>query len=88
MILHTQFLLHFYLISFFFGITYPSSLQNPDSKETKFAKSEKKIDEDTVWRMLIRKLKRPCVDSQDRKLLWLGYTTQSINLVRDFHSVL
>ena len=31
--------------------------------------------------------RRPRVDSQDRELFWLGCTTQSTNLVRDFHSV-
>ena len=86
MILHTHFLLHLYLISIF-CITYCLELQNTDSKETKLAKSKKKTEEDTVWLRLTKKLRRPRIDSQDRKLLWLGRTTQSTNLVRDFHSI-
>ena len=86
MIIHTHFLLHLYLISIF--LYYLSLInKNPDSKETKLAKSKKKTEEDTVWRRLTKKLRRPRVDSQDRKLLWLGCTTQSTNLVRYFHSV-
>ena len=34
-----------------------------------------------------RRLRRLRVDYQDRELLWLGFITQSNNLVRDSHSV-
>ena len=86
MILHTHFLLHLYPTSFFLYYLL-LIIKNPDSKETKLEKSKKKTEEDTVWRRLMKKLRRPHIDYQDRGLLWLGYTTQSTNLVRDFHSV-
>ena len=86
MILHTHFLLHLYLISIF--LYYLSLIITKSRFERdKVSKIKNKTKEDTVWRRLTKKLGRPRVDSQDHKLFWLGCTTQSTNLVRDFHSV-
>ena len=86
MILHTHSLLHLYLISIFL---YYISLINSKSrfKTDKVSKFKKKAEEETVWRRLTKKLRRPRVDSQDYELLGLGCTTQSTNLVGSFHSV-
>ena len=88
MILHTHSLLHLYLISIFL---YYISLINSKSrfKTEKVSKFKKKAEEETVWQRLTKNLRRPCVNYQDRELLWLG-CTNCVNwryLVRDFHSV-
>ena len=86
MILHThstEFIYNIYV----FVLPIAHNKKNPDLKETKLEKSKKKTEEETVWRKLTKKLRIPCVDSQDRELSWLGCTTQSTNLVRYFHIV-
>ena len=88
MILHTQFLLHLYLISIFL---YYLSVINSKSifERDKVSKIKKKAEEGTVCKMLRKKLRIPRLDYQDRELLRLGCTT-CVNrryLVRDFHSV-
>ena len=85
MILHTHFLLHLYLISIF--LYYISLINSKSRFETEKVNKIKEEEEDTVWRRLTKKLRRPCVDYQYRELLLLGCTTQSTKIVRDFHSV-
>ena len=72
MILHTHFLLYLYLISIFLYYLLLINT-NPDSKETKLAKSKKETEEETFWKMLSKKLRRPCLDYQYSELLWIGF---------------
>ena len=88
MILHTHLLLHLYLILIVLDYL---SLINTKSRfeKDKIAKSKKMTEEDTVWKRLRKKLRRPHLDYQDCLLLWIGCIT-FVNwryLVREFHRV-
>ena len=74
MILHTQFLLHLYLISIFLDYL---SLRNakPRIKRDNLAKSKKETEEDTVWKRFRKKLRIPHLDYHERELLWIGFIT-------------
>ena len=67
------------------------SLINKKSRlnETKLEKSKKKTEEETVWKRLRNKLRKPLLDYQEHELLRIGFIT-CINrqyLVRESHSV-
>ena len=74
MILYTHILLHLFLISIFSDCL---SLINTKSRieRDNLAKSKKETEEETVWQRFRKKLSIPCLDYQDRELLWIGFIT-------------